>query len=205
MVGIAIVRYRINGQYVDLIPFNLILKAIPVNLDYINKMIRRKTIPPSMFVTPTKSKKLNTLLTVEHATLIIEWLHRITCNFTKNVRWTNDELNAFHVEWAKINDAYCKKLGLPLEYGLEFVTKDRKEYVTKRAIAIDAHLIKYYTKKGVDLEKLKEDIKSDYKRRYELFSKFDEDSIDEAFKFIEREEIESQSKPTGKRNKKGEK
>lgn len=186
MMGIDVHRYCVNGKEVDLVRLAAIFKVIPISNAFLKKMLNRKVIPNSMFITPSvKYKKFKVLLTMEHIELLMVWFSDITSNFTKNIRPSNEKIAELHKEWAKINDDYCKKLGLPLEYGLEFVSKDRNKFVTKSAIAFDTVILKYAKNKGDDLAEFTKTVKEMSKNeKYYSLNEYDVESIDESMEFV---------------------
>ena len=186
MTGVDVHRYCVNGKEVDLVRLAALFKVIPISNAFLKKMLNRKVIPNSMFITPSvKFKKFKVLLTMEHVELLMIWFSDITSNFTKNIRPSNEKVMDLHKAWAKINDDYCKKLGLPLEYGLEFVSKDRNKFVTKSAIAFDTVILKYAKNKGDDLADFTKTVKEMSKNeKYYSLNDYDIETIDESMEFV---------------------
>lgn len=186
MTGVDVHRYCVNGKEVDLVRLAALFKVIPISNAFLKKMLNRKVIPNSMFITPSvKFKKFKVLLTMEHVELLMVWFSDITSNFTKNIRPSNEKVMDLHKAWAKINDDYCKKLGLPLEYGLEFVSKDRNKFVTKSAIAFDTVILKYAKNKGDDLADFTKTVKEMSKNeKYYSLNDYDIETIDESMEFV---------------------
>lgn len=200
MMGVEVRRYCVNGAEVDLVTTATLFRVIPISNVFLKKMLARKVIPSSMFVTPAvKYKLFRNLLTMEHMELLITWFSDITCNFTKNIRPNNIQVQELHKEWAKINDMYCKKLGLPLEFGLETIAKDREKYVTKMAVALETLKLRLAKKNGGNLTEFRNQVKSMCVSSKHVFTEKDIQSIDKTMDFIESEaELENTKKTWGK-------
>lgn len=185
MTPCQVKRFVINNKEIDLVYLTAIYKIIPIPRIVLNKMFLRGIIPPSIFVTTSpKAKRHLYLITIEHLQLLLDFLTTFSRNYTKVLKATPDQIADLHKKWANINDTYCRKLGLPMEYGLEFVTQEYKKFKIKSVIAMDILNVFYYNRKAnIDIEELKRDTIEKLQKGVYNFNEYDMELIEDQFDY----------------------